>query len=118
MASKKRKRRPHRSEVTHRRQRQQAAARTQATVDAAGRAEEMRRAFRRHRRNQIAGWVSLAAGLVIGLVHFVDHLNLIHLFSKSLEEAVIGWPTAGILVVVGVIFLGQLALGEQRRGMR
>lgn len=114
MASDKRKRQRTRAGVERRRQPGGAPGRGKDVVTPAQRAERMRVAFRRHRRNRIIGWTCLGLGLVVFGVHWFDHLQTLHLYSQSVEELTIGWPTAAVLVVAGIVFLGQLGPGDQR----
>lgn len=84
-------------------------------ADAERRAAEARRAWARYAQVRRTGWAMVVLGLVVAGVHFIDHSDVFHLFNEGLEELLIGWPTAGLLALVGAVCLGQLNPAERRR---
>jgi len=58
----------------------------------------------------------LGLGALVLVLHLTDHWEMLHLFDEQLEETAIGFPTAGILALVGLVCLGQLNPGERRTG--
>lgn len=82
-------------------------------------AEEARRAnlitaVRRYQRRRWAGWVLLGLSVVMIVVHFLAHVGTIKLFSLSLQDVLIGYPTAAVLVLVAVLLLGQIHPAERK----
>lgn len=82
-------------------------------AEAERRAEELRNRWVRYRRIRTAGWVLLSLGALVLAVHLFDHWEMLHLFDEQLEEVAIGFPTAGVLALVGVVCLGQLSPRER-----
>ncbi len=71
------------------------------------------RPTRRRRRAGAVGrraWVArtlLALAAVVAFTHVLEHLGVIQVFTPGLEDLLIGFPTAGLLAVVGGIALGR-----------
>lgn len=57
------------------------------------------RSRRRRQARRIGGAVLIAAGAVVALTHIVAHLMLT---ATSRQDILVGYPTAGLLIVIGV----------------
>jgi hypothetical protein len=52
-------------------------------------------------------------GIVVGGAHVVTHLGFFQVFtSAGLQDVVMGYPTAGALVVTALILLGGRSTGK------
>ena len=49
----------------------------------------------------------IAFGLVVLLQHLVSHMGFFTVFSGSVDDVLIGYPTAGVLIVAGLMMLGK-----------
>ena len=112
MAPKSSKRRPHRPEVDLRRKRAREEEHGREAEATKAQAEErslrLAQAFKTHRRNQIIGWSLLPLSAAIIVTHLLEHAGTLRFFSPSLEDLLIGFPTAGVLLIISVLYLGQL----------
>ena len=57
------------------------------------------------KRQWIAGGL-FSAGAIVGVSHIVEHAGVFHVFSSGIDDFLIGYPMAGLLVVYGAIKLG------------
>ena len=73
-----------------------------AQAEAAARAERLR--LRKRRR--AAAYSLFAAAGIVAASHVLEHLGVIRLFNPTAEDLLLGYPTAGVLAVVGAISLG------------
>lgn len=64
-------------------------------------------AYRRLRRRRAAGWVLVALGVVMAVVHMISHLGRLQLLGY--QDLLIGYPTAAVLVLAGVVLIGSTA---------
>lgn len=65
------------------------------------------KAYRRHRRRLAFGWALVVLGVLVGAAHVVTHLGYFRVFtSAGLQDLVMGYPTAGVLVVTALVLLG------------
>lgn len=64
-------------------------------------------AYRRVRRRRAVGWVLVAVGVVMAVVHIGAHLGRLHLLGY--QDLLIGYPMAAILVLAGVVLVGSTA---------
>lgn len=55
-------------------------------------------------RQRVAAFL-IAVGVVIFAQHWVSHLALFAVISERADDLVIGYPTAGILVLTGLMML-------------
>lgn len=56
---------------------------------------------------RIAGWALVFLGVLVAGSHVVTHLGYFQVLPNvALQDWVMGYPVAGILVVVGIILLG------------
>lgn len=59
---------------------------------------------------RFAGAVLIGAGAVIAVTHMLEHLDVLRLMSPGRQDLLIGYPTAGLLAIVGVVLVGQRQL--------
>lgn len=59
------------------------------------------------RRKHIIGWVVVALGGVIGVIHWLGHLGAFGSPPSTLADLVAGYPAAGVLIVIGFVLVGQ-----------
>lgn len=58
------------------------------------------------------GWVSIVVGVVVFVQHLFSHMGFYTVFSPGVDDLLIGYPTAAVLIVVGAMLQGWL--GRQR----
>ena len=101
-----------------RRKQDKGAERAAAAEREAAAAEEWRRNFsravRRYEWRQRIGWALLGLSVVMFLTHILEHTGDINLFSRKIEDWVIGFPMAGALLLIGAICLGQIHPAERK----
>lgn len=69
-------------------------------------ADEKLVAYRRRRRRQVLATVLFGlAGLVL-VSHLLEHVGVLRLMSPAAQDILVGYPTAGLLAIVGGIMLG------------
>lgn len=98
----------HRAEVTRRRKRDQQAARARET-QASQRAAAAAAAWQVSRRRQVIALVLIAVGVIVGLSHLLQHLGLYKLMASGMADLLIGYPTAFVLAIVGLMRLPRSA---------
>lgn len=70
--------------------------------------EQDRRAYRRRELLRKVGFALIAIGIAIALEHVAAHLGAFGGRQPSaLIDLTLGWPLAGIIVMVGMILAGQ-----------
>lgn len=70
------------------------------------RAETARtRSYASYRRRRSLSWGLIALGIVVGVSHWFEHFGLIRIASLSAEDLAIGYPTAALLAIVGLMLL-------------
>ncbi|MBA3690073.1 MAG: hypothetical protein H0W82_01520 [Actinobacteria bacterium] len=47
----------------------------------------------------------IIAGIVVGVSHVLDHFGLIKIFSPAFQDLFIGYPTAALLAIGGLMLL-------------
>jgi len=62
-------------------------------------------AYRRWRLARAGGIVLIAVGIVMAVVHIGAHLGDFTLLP--LQDLLIGWPMAGVLVIFGLVLAGR-----------
>jgi len=63
-------------------------------------------AYYRQLYKRIAGWVLVGLGLLVGGSHVITHLGYFQVLPRvGLQDLLMGYPMAGILVIGGVILL-------------
>lgn len=97
--------RRHRADVELRRKREkdEALAReTQLSQEAAA----FRAEWQRKKRMKVVAYVLFALAPIIVITHILEHVGVFQLFNPRLEDLLIGYPTALVLLVLGAIALG------------
>jgi len=64
-------------------------------------------AYRRERRRRIFGWVLVAVGTVMAVVHMVTHLGRLNIVGY--QDLLLGYPMAAMLILAGVMVVGMTA---------
>lgn len=57
-------------------------------------------------RRRFFGWTLVAAGILVGVTHWLAHLGVLY-EDSGLYDLTIGYPTAGLLGVLGAIVLSK-----------
>lgn len=71
-----------------------------------GEAEQKRHAWRKRQAKRRAAFVLMALGVVVAGSHLLEHLNVFQLLpNPAAQDLLLGYPTAGVLLVVGLILL-------------
>ncbi|WP_202911498.1 hypothetical protein [Segeticoccus rhizosphaerae] len=63
--------------------------------------------YRRKRRIIRAGQALMGLGVLVGLQHFLFHLGTFGAQPSGWQDLLIGYPTAGVLVIAGAIAAGR-----------
>ena len=80
----------------------------EATVSAAEKQKRDYREYRRRERLRKLGFALIVIGVAIALEHAAAHLGAFGGQQPSaLIDLTLGWPLAGIIVIVGMVFAGQ-----------
>lgn len=70
--------------------------------------EESAREWRRHRLIVRVGQAAMAAGAIVGIVHWLTHLEVFGTQQPPLWlDLVAGYPMAAMLLIIGAIFAGR-----------
>jgi hypothetical protein len=83
--------------------------------------EVLRAFYRRRHRQKIIGWCLVGLAGVIAVQHFLRHVDTIDVtpfLSVGLQDAVIGYPMAGLMLITAVFLLGQSDEPPKRAGIR
>ncbi|MGI9034325.1 MAG: hypothetical protein ACR2HY_11820 [Acidimicrobiales bacterium] len=94
--------RRHRPSVELRRKRDQESARARET-QAAQAAAAARVAWEHRRRRKAMAWALFAVAPIVVITHLLEHVGVLQLYSASLEDLTIGYPTAFLLLIAGGI---------------
>jgi len=81
----------------------------------------LRSFYKRRQRQKVIGWALVGVALAVAVSHFLEHLkmpNLLPFVSSGLQDVVAGYPIAIVMVLVGVILLGQSDEPPSRRSFR
>lgn len=62
--------------------------------------------YRRLRQRRRVAIVLFVLGPLVAAFHLLEHLNFVRLFNPHLEDLLIGYPTAIVLLVVGATMWG------------
>ena len=68
---------------------------------------ERKRERQRKRRIRIIGVVMMVWAVLIALTHLLAHLEVFGGQPSGLTDLLVGYPTAGILLLLGAILAGQ-----------
>lgn len=98
----------HRRQVAQRRKREREETRARQT-QAAQRAAAAQADWHLSRRRQSIAWSLIGAGGVVGLSHLLQHIGLYELMSPGMSDIFIGYPTAFVLVIFGVMRVARTA---------
>lgn len=77
----------------------------QQQLDAAS--ARRRRQAVKTRRLRIVGAGLMLLGLVIGVGHVFEHLLVLRLIPLGWQDLLIGYPTAGVLILTGFVLVGR-----------
>lgn len=80
------------------------AERTQSNQEAAARAKAL---LRRYRMRRTLGWGLVVLGILVGIEHWLEHLEVLSLLPKVIGEVGLGYPMAAVLVIAGAIVLSK-----------
>lgn len=81
-------------------------ARRQSRAPAAARGDELREKHRKRARDKRWAIGLVSAGAVVGVQHWLEHLSVIGWpFDPALQDLTIGYATAGVLIIFGLIKL-------------
>ena len=70
------------------------------------RAAQRRREIQRLRRRRFLAYGLIALGVLVAGSHLLEHLDVIQVLdNKALQDLLIGYPTGGLLVVLGLVLL-------------
>lgn len=100
--------RQHRADVAQRRRRQQTQARARQT-QLSQEAALAQAAWQRSRRRLVLAWILIGLGPAVFASHLISHTGLFEVFSPGLDDLVVGYPTAFLLVVSGLMLLPRSA---------
>ncbi|MCA1708808.1 MAG: hypothetical protein LC808_38230 [Actinobacteria bacterium] len=65
-------------------------------------------AYYRQLYKRIAGWALVGLGLLVGGSHVITHLGYFQLLpSVGLQDLLMGYPLAGLLILGGIILLSS-----------
>lgn len=67
--------------------------------------------YRRTRRLVRSGQAMMALGALVALSHWMAHIAMKG-GPPGIQDLLVGYPTAGILIVVGAIMAGQTQAGK------
>ncbi len=97
--------RRHRPAVELRRQKEKDDAQARET-QRAQEAAAFRATWQRQQRRRALAYVLFVLAPVVIISHILEHGGVFQLFNPSLEDLLVGYPTAFLMVIVGAIFLG------------
>jgi hypothetical protein len=83
--------------------------------------EVLRTFYRRRHRQKVIGWCLVGLAGVIALQHFLRHVNTVDVtpfLSIGLQDVVIGYPMAGVMLLIAVVLLGQSDEPPRRAAIR
>lgn len=63
--------------------------------------------YRRHRRLVRIGQVLMAAGALVAISHWIAHLAPTGQGPSITEDIFIGYPTGGVLILIGAVIAGR-----------
>lgn len=69
-------------------------------------AAQRRSEWERRRRRRFLAYALMALGAIVGGSHVLEHAGAFRLLpNPALQDIILGYPTAGVLVVVGLMML-------------
>lgn len=63
--------------------------------------------YRRERRRRVVGWALVGIGAVMAVVHMITHLGRLQIIG--MQDLLIGYPMAVVLVLAGFMLVGFAA---------
>ncbi|CAN5780828.1 hypothetical protein BH18ACT15_BH18ACT15_02660 [soil metagenome] len=69
-------------------------------------AEEKRITFGHYRRRRALGWALVGLAVAVLMTHWLRHLG-VGSYPSGLEDLAIGYPTAGLLGMLGAVVLSR-----------
>jgi len=69
--------------------------------------------YRRHRRLVRIGQVLMAAGALVAISHWIAHLAATGQGPSITEDIFIGYPTGGVLLLIGAVLAGRTETQER-----
>jgi hypothetical protein len=86
----------------------QAEARARQTQVEQREAEKRKQiTLRQYRMRRAAGWSLVGLGVLIGVTHWLTHLQVIPVPSQGVADLVAGYPMAALIVIAGSIVLSK-----------
>ncbi|GEM_PF-3719696 len=65
-------------------------------------------------KRRTVGWAIIGLGSVVFVQHLVSHMGFFVVFSGGTDDLLIGYPTAGLMVVAGAFMVGGAEKGLRR----
>jgi hypothetical protein len=84
------------------------AIRAREAQTAQRQAERKKLSYAQYRRRRVFGWSLVALGVVVGVTHWLQHLQLYSLASQGVSDVFLGYPMAVLLGVGGAIVLSKI----------
>lgn len=81
------------------------AKETQAAQRRAAKKREV--SLRAYRLRRTIGWSLVGLGVLIGVSHWLEHLQVFSIASPGVQDVFFGYPMAGLLGVAGSIILSR-----------
>jgi hypothetical protein len=81
------------------------AARARQTRVQQERAEKRKLTPRQYARRRALGWSLVATGVTVGVLHWLQHLEVFTAFPSVFSDLGLGYPLAGLLGILGAIRL-------------
>lgn len=81
------------------------ARQTQAAQVQAARKRKM--SPRAYRARRVVGWSLVAVGVLVGVTHWLEHLQLFSIAPKHMEDLLLGYPMALLLGIAGSVVLSR-----------
>lgn len=83
-------------------------ARAGETQAAQRRAAERRQtSLRAYRTKRALGWSLVTIGVLVGVSHWLEHLQVFTIAPKGVEDLLLGYPMAQLLGIAGSIVLSR-----------
>jgi len=97
--------RRHRTDVEHRRKAEKEDARARETR-LAQEAAAFRADWQHKQRKKVLAYVLFVLAAIVVVTHVLEHVGVFQLFNPGLEDLLIGYPTALLMLIAGAIALG------------
>lgn len=70
-------------------------------------AQKRRVSLRAYRLRRTVGWSLVVLGILVGVSHWLEHLQVFQIASPAVQDVFAGYPMAGLLGVIGSIVLSR-----------